>query len=148
MLIIRPAQNGDYSAIKSIAASNMSDNQPVKIAKPEIYANAVQDPKSNTVLVAAEYSLTQGFLRATHRKDGVTILQEMAVLPLRRGHGLGTAMFNVLAQKSRELGMKRMNLLVPTTSRSNAWFKHRGCEYVDVKSHQGQAHNLYFFGLK
>lgn len=148
MLVIRPAELGDYNAIKSIASSNRNDALPVKIPTLETFAKAVKDPQRNTVLVAAEYSLAQGFLIATHRKDKVTILQGMAVLPMRRGHGIGSSMFNILAQKSRELGMKRMNLVVPANSRTNAWFQNRGCEFVTNKGDRGVAHKLYFFGLR
>lgn len=147
MAIVRPALLGDYDAMKNIAAVSGNDVCAVKIAKAEVYAKALQDPQHNTVLVITDFGATQGFLRATHRRDKVTILQEMAVLPLRRGQGLGCEMFNTLTQRSRELGMKRINFLVPTISRANAWFKHRGCEFINV-AHRERAYNLYFFGLK
>ena len=74
-----------------------------------------------------------GMCRFHKRKDGVTVIREIIVLPMRRKQGIGRRLVNEVIIRAAGVGMGIVRLKCPEKYESNAFWRKMGFTLVETK---------------
>lgn len=126
---LRPARAEDFPAIIGIVNSRNNRKSFGWVMKAVLAASPHAAPEGdarNLFLVAEERKRVVAFLRAYHRRDGVTTLHEIGVAEDRQGAGVGSALLKRLLDVATRRGQAAVRLKTPVDLRSNLWYPRFG----------------------
>lgn len=133
-LVVRTATEADLDEVKQLFDEHRTELGFV--LRPSL----VKSIQKNELIVAFQDNVVVGAVHFHHRRDGQTTLYHIAVRPIARHNGVGTALIRALSDRCIAGGSKCILLKCPSELSANAFYVRIG--FVEKSVEPGKHREL------